>query len=357
MTYFNKTKSHMPLHMPLKEYVKVSNIPVSNPYTRVNNNISVHNTKKNKNHKNNKKNKNISIPDPNNIYMGTGHNGIAFKKNKNQVTKLFFNNNYVPELTKKLSILEKVGITSGITINGVKKLKNVYPPYNTNRTKKNTYHQLHRILQEKSGKQNNTNDSYHAINMPHFGTSLNKLTYDATQLPSITKLIESSIQFMNDIKKLQTNHYVHGDLNLGNIIINKKTYKLTMIDFDYLSSYDRFLDNQFINLSIYPRNYLLTILELSDKKRNGTLHNSDKNTLYSILDYTDTYAAGLAFIHMFDIFFHDTLQLNDNDQKAINQMKIIFNNMTQSTDPYRIGPDEVISQMKDIQMKRVLLNE
>ena len=60
---------------------------------------------------------------------------------------------------------------------------------------------------------------------------------------------------------------------------------------------------------------------------------------------------------MFDIFFHDTLQLNDNDQKAINQMKIIFNNMTQSTDPYRIGPDEVISQMKDIQMKRVLLNE
>lgn len=193
--------------------------------------------------------------------------------------------------------------------------------------------------------------------MPNFGTPLFRLTRDTIQVPDSKKLIESCIQFMNDIKKLQTNHYVHGDLNLGNIIINKKTYKLTMIDFDYLSSYDTFLDNTLFNITIYPKNYLHTIAQLSHKKLTGKLHNSDKNALYSMLDYTDTYAAGLAFIHMFDIIFHDSVQINDNDQHAIDKMRIIFNNMTRSTDPYRIGPDEAISQMKNIQMNRVLRNQ
>lgn len=129
MAYFNKITKGMPLHMPPSEYEKVSTIPASGPYTPVNNHTPIHN---NKNKKNN--NNNIPNPDPNGVYMGTGHNGVALTTKNNKVIKLFFNNNYVPQLTKKLAILDKLGIASGITINGTKQLKNVYPPNNTNKT-------------------------------------------------------------------------------------------------------------------------------------------------------------------------------------------------------------------------------
>jgi len=290
----------------------------------------------------------INGPPTNNIFMGIGHNGAIFRQPDNQVAKLFFREDYVEKLKEKLKILDNLGIKTGIRIETKRSLRNMYPRKNTN-----TYKKLKKILRDKrntSRNNANQNGTYYAITMPNYGTSLDKITYREMMSHDIEQLILSCIQFMKNIKKLQGHHYVHGDLHLGNIILNEKTYQLTMIDFDYLSSYDTFLDNHIINKSIYPPNYFETIRRLWTKKERGIFDNADKTELYNILDYTDTYATGIAFIYLFDTLFPiDTMsQLSTYDRDAIQGMTNTFHNMTESTDPDRIGPDETIKLMEAI---------
>jgi len=330
---------------------------------------------------NNSPSSKINEPSTNEIFIGIGHNGAVFRKPKrltnktnqlanktnqlanktnqlnnktNQLTKLYFHTNYLEKLKGKLAKLNEFGIETGIKIEDKKSLYNVYP-----RRNKNTYKKLNMKLRNESlnnrnvNRSNANNPKYSAFTMPYYGTSLDKLQPQTDKKMTsyeIEQLILSCIAFMKDIQKLQQNKFVHTDLHLGNIIFNEETYQLKMIDFDYLSSYDTFLDNDFFHRVVYPPNYYKVITRLSWKKEKGTFNATDKTVLENILDYTDTYAAGIAFTHLFNILFPAKImgQLPRYDTEAIARMKNTFHNMTESTDPNRIGPDETIKLMEAI---------
>ena len=140
-----------------------------------------------------------------------------------------------------------------------------------------------------------------AVRMPNLGVSINRLNtvYKKIREVPIVNIMEQVVKLLSQTANLAEHFYIHGDIRESNVTINPKDGTMTIIDFDWLRPYHKFIETYTFNFYNNPPE-LLFIPHL--------------DTLRNIVKRPPLTAQQL----MYDL---DLVTLKDFQRYAINQIK------------------------------------
>jgi serine/threonine protein kinase len=177
--------------------------------------------------------------------LGSGAFGVVFKpalpnrindtivSYPDNVTKVFYNTNNAQFVFNKANTIRKVmGDNAGHHI-----YKYKYP-YKASNLPASVFDKL----KSKNASFTKSTQIY-PIRTPYLGvdvTHINEIYKELRKIPVIT-LLEQIQKLLHQTASLATHKYIHGDIRTTNVMINPTNGTLTIIDFDFLEPYDKFI--------------------------------------------------------------------------------------------------------------------
>lgn len=101
----------------------------------------------------------------------------------------------------------------------------------------------------------NYSNPVYAVRMPHLGVSLTDVLRRPNEIASVrqtpfVQILGSITKCIGQLARLQKKRMLHGDIRLPNVLWNKKTGGIHIIDFDWLYPYEEF-DKRYRNINGY----------------------------------------------------------------------------------------------------------
>ena len=93
-----------------------------------------------------------------------------------------------------------------------------------------------------------------ATRMPNLGVSINRLitVYKKVREVPIVNIMEQTVKLLSQTASLAEHFYIHGDIRESNVTINPKDGTMTIIDFDWLRPYHKFIETYSFNFYNNP---------------------------------------------------------------------------------------------------------
>jgi hypothetical protein len=108
------------------------------------------------------------------------------------------------------------------------------------------------------------NDKLYPMRLPYLGVSIQSLTVEnitAIKRIPIEVIISQIVKLFHHIDNILDAGYIHGDINLSNVMINIETGIISLIDFDWLFTFDDFYSGYSTSFGFYsnpPESLVLT---------------------------------------------------------------------------------------------------